>query len=376
VAPTIGPTLGGWITDNFSWHWIFLINLPMGLLSLTLVHLLLVEPDILRKEREDLLRGGLKVDFVGFALVALCLGGLEIVLDKGQREDWFSSSFIVTFASLSAAALIAFVPWELRRRQPIVDIRLLGRRQFGGAFLVMLALGATLFSSTQILPQMLQTNYGYTATWAGLALMPGGVVMALLMPVVGALTKYVRAKYLIMVGLACVSYAMWHMTGLSPDAGYFYFATARVLQTIGLPFLFVPITTVSYSGLPPDKTGEASALINVARNLGGSIGVAMAQTMFAQRSQVHQSFLAEHVVPSSTNYQQTLSAVSRHFIAQGTTPAQAPAQATGWIGQTVMTQSALLAYIDVFFALAILAALVIPIALLLRSDAHPAQAGG
>jgi DHA2 family multidrug resistance protein len=374
VAPTFGPTLGGWITDNFSWHWIFLINLPMGLLSLALVHLLVVEPDVLVREREQRLSQGLKVDYVGFALVALFLGALEIVLDKGQREDWFSSAYIITFAVLSVVALVALIPWELRREHPIVDLRLLGRRQFGASFVVMLTIGAILFSSTQILPQMLQTNYGYTATWAGLALMPGGLVMLCVMPLVGALTRVVPSKYMIMFGMACIALSMWHLTGLAPASDYWYFAVGRIYQTIGLPFLFVPITAASYAGLPPDKTSEASAIINVARNLGGSIGVATAQTIFAQRTQVHHAYLSAHVGSALVPYQTSLSAATGYFSAQGTPDAAARNQAFGWIAQQVANQSDLLAYIDVFMTLAIVAAVVVPVGLLLRSDAKGAEA--
>jgi DHA2 family multidrug resistance protein len=374
VAPTFGPTLGGWITDHYSWHWIFLINLPMGLLSLTLVHLFVVEPEILDRERQDRLSGGLRIDFVGFALVALFLGALEIVLDKGQREDWFSSPMIVTFAVLSASALIALIPWELGRKDPTVDLRLLGRRQFGASFVVMLTIGAILFSSTQILPQMLQSNYGYTATWAGLALMPGGLVMLCVMPIVGGLTRFVPSKYMIMFGMACIALSMWHITGLAPQSDYWYFAVARIYQTLGLPFLFVPITAASYAGLPPDKTSEASAIINVARNLGGSIGVAAAQTVFAQRTQVHHVYLSEHVAPALGTYREALGAASTFFSTQGSAPTAARSQALGWIGQQVETQASLLAYIDVFATLALVAAVVVPVGLLLRAEAksgHP-----
>ena len=369
VAPTIGPTLGGWITDSYSWHWIFLINAPMGLASLALVHLLVVEPKVLEEERAERLRGGLKVDFVGFFLVALFLGSLEIVLDEGQRQDWFSSGFIVFFAVLSALGLFALVPWELSREDPIVDLRLLGRRQFASAFVVMLTIGAILFSSTQIMPQMLQTNFGYTATWAGLALMPGGAVMLCIMPIAGNLTRFAPAKYMILFGLVSVAIALWHFTSVSPDSGYWNLAWFRIWQTIGLPFLFVPITTVSYAGLPPEKTGAASSLINVARNLGGSIGVATAQTVFAQRSQVHQSFLVEHIAPSSLNYQTALDQITQAFKAQGGAAVQAQSEAIGWIGQTIASQAALLAYIDVFFVLAVVAACVAPVALILKKEA-------
>ncbi|MFC7400240.1 DHA2 family efflux MFS transporter permease subunit [Chelatococcus sp. GCM10030263] len=366
VAPTVGPTLGGWITDNFSWHWIFFINVPMGLMSLALVHWLVVEPGILERERRERLREGLKVDWVGFLLVAAWLGCLEVVLDKGQREDWFESSFIITFAAISLVSLVLFIPWELSRKDPIVDVRLLFHRQFGTSCLVMLAVGAILFSSTQFLPQLLQTNFGYTAMLSGLAMMPGGLAMLVLMPLAGGLTGVVQPKYLIAGGTLIVAAAMWHLTSLSPEADFAYFAWARVFQMIGLPFLFIPITTASYAGLPPDKSSEAAALINVARNLGGSIGISMATTVLAQRSQFHQSRLVENVAPSSLNYQQAMQHITGYFTGQGATDAVASQQATGWIGQLVTTQSTLIAYTDVFAGLAIVALCVAPLALILR----------
>ncbi|WP_343714868.1 DHA2 family efflux MFS transporter permease subunit [Inquilinus sp.] len=375
VAPTFGPTIGGWITDNFSWHWIFLINVPMGVASLLLVQWLLVEPEVLQQERKKALAGGLKVDWIGLLLVALWLGCLEVMLDKGQREDWFDSGFIVTFALISFLSLVALIPWELSRKDPIVDIRLVLRRQFGTTCLVMMAVGAILYSSTQILPQLLQEQYGYTATWAGLALMPGGLVMFLLMPISSRLTNLVAPKYLIMAGMAVVALAMWHFTSLSPDADFSYFAWSRVFQMVGLPFLFLPITTASYADLPPEKTGQASALINVARNLGGSIGVSLSTTLLARNAQVHQSYLAGHASPSDLGYQQGLDQATAHFLAQGAGQAAAQQQAFGWIGQLVQDQATLLSYIDVFQALAILALLMVPVALLLRRGRSGAAAG-
>jgi DHA2 family multidrug resistance protein len=288
------------------------------------------------------------------------------MLDKGQREDWFDSAFITIFAGISFVSLVLLVPWELSRKDPIVDIRLVLRRQFGTTCLVMLAVGAILYSSTQILPQLLQEQYGYTATWAGLALMPGGLVMFLLMPISSRLTNLVSPKYLIMGGMAVVALAMWHFTSLSPDADFSYFAWSRVFQMIGLPFLFLPITTASYADLPPDKTGQAAALINVARNLGGSIGVSLSTTLLAQNAQVHQSYLAGHASPSALGYQQGLDQATAHFLAQGASQATAQQQAFDWIGQLVQDQASLLSYIDVFQALAVVAMLMVPVALLLR----------
>jgi DHA2 family multidrug resistance protein len=367
LAPTVGPTLGGWLVDNFTWHWIFFINVPVGLLSLGLVHWLLVEPPALERERRELLAGGLKVDLVGFVLVALCLGSLETVLDRGERDDWFASNFILTFAVLSAIAGAAFVPWELTRKNPIVDVRLLFTRQFGSSFLTMLALGAILFGTTQLLPQLLQLEFGYTAQLSGLALMPGGIAMLIMMPIAGQVATMIQPKYMIACGMLVVAVAMWHMTSLSPDASFGFFAWARVYQMIALPLLFVPINTAAYAGLAGEKTNQASALINVARNLGGSIGVSLANAMLAQHSQVYLSRLTEHVAPASLNFQMALQRVTEYFISRGSAHADAQQLAIAWIAQTLQFQATLLAYIDVFRTFAVFAILMIIVtAMLMR----------
>jgi DHA2 family multidrug resistance protein len=366
VAPTVGPALGGWITDNWSWNWIFFINVPVGIVSLVLVQWLLVEPEALRRERAERLAGGLHVDWTGFILVALWLGCMEVVLDKGQREDWFQSNFINFFATISVLALVAFVPWELTRRDPIVDIRLLLRRQFGTSFLVMLAVGAILFSTIQLVPQLLQSDFAYTAELSGLVLMPGGLVMLFLMPIAGRLTNYIRPKYLIAGGTVVTGLGLLYMTSLSPDSDFGFFARARVYQMVGLPFLFIPITTASYAGLPSEKTNEAASLINVARNEGGSIGVSLATTLLAQREQFHQARLTEHATPSSLEWQASVQQASEHFVNLGASRADAQHQAYALIGQMIQTQSELLSYIDVYFVLAIIAFSIVPLALLLR----------
>ncbi|CUT11045.1 Inner membrane component of tripartite multidrug resistance system [Bradyrhizobium sp.] len=376
VAPVVGPTLGGWITDTYTWHWVFLINVPMGMLSLFLVGTLVKEPSGAEEEREKLLSKGLRVDYVGFLLVAIGLGSLEYVLDEGQRSDWFGSNVIVFFAVLSAVSLFALIPWELTREDPIVDLRLLGRRQFAACFLVMLATGAVLISTTQLLPQLLQSDLNYTAMLAGLALSPGGIATLVLMPVVGRLVSSVQPKYLIMLGATIVAFSMWHLTGLTGDITYGYAAMSRIFLALGLPFLFLPVTTASYDGVPPDKTNQASALINVARNIGGSMGVALAQTILAQRQQFHQSRLIEHAAPSDLGYQQTIETMTRFFQAQGSNASDAAAQAVAWVGRTLQHQVDLLAYIDVFWTLAIIAVLMIPTAAVLRPIKLGAPARG
>lgn len=371
VAPVIGPTLGGWITDNYSWHWVFLINVPMGILSLVLVGIL-VPGESGQQGGSD--SGRRRVDFIGFLLVAAALGCLEVVLDEGQRNDWFESSFITVFATISALAFLLFIPWELTRRDPIVDLRLLGRRQFCGCFVVMLCVGAILVATTQILPQMLQDQFAYTATLAGMALSPGGLVTMALMPVAGRLVNAVSPRFLISGGMCVVALAMWYAAGLNGDFTWSYAAWCRVFIAVGLPFVFIPVTTASYEGLPREKTNQASALINVARNIGGSIGVSMAQAMLARREQFHQSRLVEHIFPSSVQYQAALKEIGAFFSERGSPPARVSGQVTAWIGQAVQKQSALLAYIDVFLFLSLVSVGGMVIALvLLRSSRQKAD---
>jgi len=365
VAPTVGPTIGGWITDNFSWHWIFFINVPIGLVSLGLVHWLVDEPEILERERRARLAGGLNVDWVGFALIALALGSLEVVLDRGQIEDWFKSGTIVTFTVIAAVAFLVFVPWEINHEEPIVELRLLFRRQFGMAFLVMLMVGAILFGSNQIMPQLLQTTFPYTAMLSGLAMMPGGLAMLVVMPIAGQVTGHFQPKYLMVLGLTGIVLSMWYSTSLTPDASFDYFGWVRVYQTVGLPFLFIPINTVAYDGLPPNKTNQASALMNVARNLGGSIGISLANVVLYQRTQFHQVRLVENTAPTSPTFQSTVQQLTQYFMSHGASAGDAKGQAMRYIGQLVQMQATILAYIDVFHVCAIAAAVMIPLVLLL-----------
>ncbi len=310
--------------------------------------------------------GGLRIDWIGFVLVALTLGFLEIVLDKGQEDDWFKSTFILACAFISGLSFLAFVPWELSRDDPIVDIRLIGRRQFGTSFFVMLAVGAVLFGTTQLMPQLLQENFDYTATWAGLSLMPGGFAAMTSMLAAGQASRFVQPRYMMAGALIATSLALYHFTALAPEADFWWFAWARVLQMLGIPFLFLTITSYSYVGLPWGKSGQASALINVARNLGGSMGISAVQTLLARGDQFYQARLDANLFPSSIPYVDTLKQTSAYFVHHGSSMAQAQHQAVAWIGQTLMSQAALLSYIDVFAYLSLFAAILAPAAFLLQ----------
>lgn len=371
VAPALGPTLGGVITDNASWHWIFFINLPVGLLSLLLVSLLVTEPPALEEDRRKLLEGGLRIDFVGFLLVALGLGCLEVVLDEGQRDDWFNSSFITTFAIISGLALIALIPWELTRKDPIVEIRLLGQRQFGICFAVMLIAGGIIVSTSQLIPQIVQTLFGYTATLAGLAVTYGALILLVVMPLAGQVLTRVQPRWAIIFGLGVIAFSMWHLTNLSADVDFAWFAWARVYMSLGLPFIFLSVTTASYIGLKPSQTNQASGLINVARNLGGSMFVSMTQTVLQQREQFHTSRLIGNIDPTAPQYNDAVRAATEYFASKGSSSVDAASRSTAWIGQTIAQQAQLLAYIDVFWVLGMICIVAIPFVLLLRPERAP-----
>jgi DHA2 family multidrug resistance protein len=362
VAPVVGPTLGGWLSDNISWEWCFLINAPVGVFAMAMISLVLHESKTDRSASK-----GIRFDLVGFLLVATFLGALEVVLDRGLEDDWFSSRFIVTFAVICALAFVLMIPWGLTRANPIIDLRMVASRQFGACFLVMLATGAILLATTQFLPQLVQQDFGYTATWAGLLLSPGGVVTMAMMFVVGRLAAKVQPKYLIIAGAVVIAFSMYSMTNVYGDLGFWFMARSRMLIGIGLPLIFVPIMAASYDGIPPSKTDQASALINAARNTGGSIGVSIVSNVLTHREQFHQSRLVEQVVPSSTQYQDTLQQVTNFFTAHGSSLAQARDQAVQWIGAQVQTQASFLSFMDAFWVLMIIALSAVPLALTLRN---------
>jgi MFS transporter, DHA2 family, multidrug resistance protein len=259
------------------------------------------------------------------------------------------------------------IPWEATRRNPVVDIRMVGTRQFGSCFVVMLATGAILYSTTQFLPQLVQDGFGYTASWAGLVLSPGGLVTMAMMFVTGRLSGVIQPKYLIASGAALVALSMYDLTNVYGNLGFWFFASSRMLLGLALPLIFLPILTASYDGIPPDKTDQASALMNVARNTGGSIGISLATNVLAHRAQFHQSRLVEDTIPSRGAYQQTMAQVTQYFIDHGSSMAQAQKQAFAWIAQQVQAQATYLAYSDVFFTLMLVSAAAVPLALILRN---------
>lgn len=366
VAPVVGPTLGGWLSDNASWHWCFLINGPVGALAVAAIALVLRETpaqvEARRRARQQ--EGGF--DLIGFALVATFLGSLEVLCDRGLEDDWFGSGFIVATAVVCGLAFLLMIPWEVTRRAPMVDLSMVGSRQFGASFLVMLATGAILLATTQFLPELVQQDLGYTATWAGLVLSPGGLVTMAMMFITGRLLTRVQPKYLIVAGASIIALSMYILTNVYAGVGFWFLAESRMLLGIGLPLIFLSITAASYDGIPPDRIDQASALINVARNTGSSLGVALASNVLAHREQFHQSRLAEHVVPSGVAYQESLRRLTDYFAMHGSPPADVHQQAIDWIGRQILTQASFLAYMDVFWTLMLVSLAAVPLALALR----------
>ncbi len=332
------------------------------------------EPTALVRARKKLVKNGLRIDIVGFALAALFLGCLEVTLDRGQRDDWFDSPLITTFAVMSVTALIIFIPWELTRKDPIVRIDLYGRRNFLVANIFMLILGVVVFGTTQFIPQLLQQVLGYTATDAGLALTAGGAATLLVMPVSGYLTGKVDPRYLIGFALIIQGIAMWNMARLNTQMSFDDAAIARMIQSIGLPFLFVPVTSVAYVGLRPNENNQASALMNVSRNLGGTFGISLVQTMLAQRAQVHQARYVETLNPLNPNYVSGIGQITHALMAQGLSQADAARAASAELYRTLDQQAQMLSYIDVFHTLMWIVFLVTPLVLIMQKPGK--HAGG
>jgi DHA2 family multidrug resistance protein len=365
-APAIGPTLGGWITDNFSWRWVFLLNVPVGVLLSLLAARVIVDPPERVAALKTRFKGGLRFDTIGFSFLVVGMCALQVVLDKGQEDDWWSSAFITKLSVLAVVALAAFVVWELRNPHPIVDLRLLANRNFALGNILMFMLGFILLSSTVLLPLYVQSVLGYTATEAGKVISPGGFAVMLMMPIVGGLVGRVDARWLVAIGLVATSLALFNMTRFNTDIDYATVAWARIYQSVGLGMLFIPVNTIAFLGLPPAKNNDASALINMMRNLGGSFGIAIATTVLARRQQHHQNVLVGHVTPYTSQYDTTIQAMQQAFARNAASTVDSLHQAQAQLYAMVQRQALALSYIDAFWLLAFVFAAMLPLVLMLR----------
>jgi MFS transporter, DHA2 family, multidrug resistance protein len=362
TAPAIGPTLGGWITDNFTWRWIFFINIPVGIISILLTSRLIEDPPFLKRRRLSETR----IDYIGLGLVALGLGTLQVVLDKGQRDDWFDSHFILALSIISAAALLFAIYWEWTRKDPVVDLHLFRDRTFGISNLLMFMLGFALLGSTLLLPLFMQTLLGYTAERSGLALMPGGFTIMLLLPLVGFLLSRYSPRWMLFFGLAVLSASLFNMTGFDLQMDFRSLVLARVLQAAGMAFLFVPINTAAYAFLPRDKNNAASGLMNLARNIGGSVGISFVATMLDRRSQAHLNYLSRNLSATNPAFLTTLQAATQAIQAHGASAAFAARKAYALVDVTVQRQASMLAYIDNFQILGIAILAMLPLVFLVK----------
>ena len=382
-APAIGPTLGGWITDNFDWRWIFFINVPVALLSLFLTSRIVEDPPHILQEVKKTQKEGLKLDFVGFALLAMGFGSLEFVLDKGQEDDWFGSRLITSFVVMCVISLVTLVAWELyqiqRNKRPILDLTLFKHRNFAVSFVLMGILGTVLFGTTVLIPQFVQSLLGYTAQLAGLVISPGGLMVMLMMPIVGFLVSRVDPRWMIVYGFGISSAALLTMLDLNTGASFAHIAWLRVFQASGLAFLFIPINTLSYNGIPGNKNNDVSGLTNLARNIGGSVGTAFVVTMLARRQQFHQERLGAAAGIGSLNLQTRVSALGEYLVRHGgntSSLAQGKALAQGNLYQQLLGQSTMLGYLDVIKMLAIAMMLAIPLVFMMQRPKKGAGPAG
>ena len=365
VAPAIGPTLGGWITDNYTWRWIFYINVPIGLLSLFLTQRMVEDPPYLAVEQKKSF--GAKIDYMGLGLIALGMACLQIVLDKGEESDWFSSPWITMFFAIAVIALVAWAVWEWRHPDPIVDVRLFKHRNFSTAMFFTFILGIVLYGTTVLIPQFLQTLLGYPAVRAGEALAGGGIMMLFMMPVSGLLVSRVDPRGLMSFGFAATAAALVFMTThMTLGMDFTTAALLRTLQAFGLPFIFIPSNTLAYVGISQQKNNQVSSMNTFIRNVGGSIGIALITTFVSRQTQKHQNFLVGHAASGNHQLQTMLNGLTQSLVQKGFDPVTATSHAWAQIQGLIQAHAANLAYVDVVSVLALVVACLIPLPFLMK----------
>ena len=365
-APIFAPALGGWLTDTYSWHWVFFINVPIGLLSLFLVSSFVTEPESSTEERKKLRASGQRIDWIGIFLITVGIAAVTIVLDKGNHEDWFESSFIVTFSIIAFVALVVGVTWELTRENPAVDIRLLANRSIGAGAIVVFVIAVMIYGTSVLIPLFAQQMLGFTAQDSGMINTAGGIVSLIMMPIAGFMMKKIDARYLAVAGLAFAAFALWNLTNLNPEAGYWDLAFRRAVQTFAGAFLFSPVMAAAFRGVPDGKADNASSLITTAAGLGGSFGIALLTMMLADKTKYHVGVLSSRASDYNPNYLEWLARATQSLQNAGLTAAEAAAKARGMMIAEIHQQGMMLAFIDVFYAMMILVICAIPLIFLFR----------
>lgn len=364
MAPAIGPTLGGWITDNYSWRWIFYLNVPVGIISLYLTQRIVEDPPYMESERQRVLKN--KIDYWGLGLITVGLGCLQVVLDKGQEEDWFSSPMIVAMVVVSVITLVWFGINEWHHANPILDLQMLRRRNFAMGALMMFVLGMVLYGTTVLIPQYLQLMMGYTAATAGRALSVGALVLVAMMPMVGRLVSKVDPRYLIVFGFTATAAALYHMTTINLQIDFRTAMMYRVYQTMCLAFIFVPINTLSYVGVPQNKSNQVAGMTNLMRNLGGSVGIAMLGTFLIRLTQKHQTYMADHLSPVNPIFTGRVQGLAQQFTRHGMPLDRASASALAMTARGITQQAASKAYVEIISYGVILVLCLAPLVMLMQ----------
>jgi len=365
-GPIVGPALGGWITDNMNWRWIFYINLPVGIIAMSMCTFFIFDPSYLRQQRKETI----SIDYWGLFLLTASMGSLQVVLDKGQQEDWFNSTFIIGFSLIFVSTLIALIRVELTHQHPIINLRLFKNISFSAGNLIMFVVGFALYSSIMLIPLFLQTLMGYSATDAGMVMAPGGVATLITMPFVGAALAKRDGRKIVFIGLMLGATSMFIMQGLNLQGAFWNYTWPRIVLGFGLAMIFVPLTTVTLATISRAEMGNATGMFNLLRNIGGSVGIAMAATLLARYSQFYQTNLVAHINPFNPTFQTHLAELKQALISKGVGITQADHTALGMIYGEVRRQAGALAFNRIFFVIGLAFLVIIPLLLLLKRPAH------